>query len=131
MEKKDRQPEHERWAARARYDLRTAQAMFKSGRWLYVLFCCQQAVEKMIKSIIIKKTGELAPRSHDLTRLAGLAELETSEDQRELLLDLTNYYIESRYPDQISKLSARVSSASAKDFLKQTKEIMRWLSSTA
>lgn len=37
------------WAERAQYDLDTADAMFKAGRYLYVLFCCQQAVEKVLK----------------------------------------------------------------------------------
>jgi HEPN domain-containing protein len=35
------------WAKRAQYDLDTADAMFETGRYLYVLFCCQQAVEKV------------------------------------------------------------------------------------
>jgi HEPN domain-containing protein len=40
------------WTEQARYDLDTARAMFDSGRYLYVLFCCQQAVEKALKAII-------------------------------------------------------------------------------
>jgi HEPN domain-containing protein len=32
------------WAERARYDLETARAMRESGRYLYVFFCCQQAL---------------------------------------------------------------------------------------
>lgn len=35
-------PTAEKWADRARYDLETARAMMVSGRYLYVLFCCQQ-----------------------------------------------------------------------------------------
>ena len=33
------------WVDQAQYDLETAHAMLASGRYLYVLFCCQQAVE--------------------------------------------------------------------------------------
>ena len=40
----------EQWAERANYDLDTARAMLKSERYIYVLFCCQQAVEKALKS---------------------------------------------------------------------------------
>ena len=46
----------DRWAEQARYDLETAQAMMESGRYLYVLFCCQQAVEKMLKALIANQT---------------------------------------------------------------------------
>lgn len=33
------------WVKLSIYDLETALAMQKAGRYLYVLFCCQQAVE--------------------------------------------------------------------------------------
>jgi len=69
------------WADRARYDLETADAMLKAGRYLYVLFCCQQAVEKALKAVIVRRTGELPPRVHNLLRLADVAEIE-SESER-------------------------------------------------
>jgi len=50
------------WVDQAQYDLDTARAMLASGRYLYVLFCCQQAVEKALKAAIVRKTGELPPR---------------------------------------------------------------------
>jgi len=37
------------WLDIAEYDLDTAEAMFLSGRWLYVVFMCQQAIEKLCK----------------------------------------------------------------------------------
>lgn len=42
-------PTVQKWVEQARYDLETARAMLDSGRYVYVVFCCQQAVEKMIK----------------------------------------------------------------------------------
>ena len=51
----------DQWVERAQYDLETARAMLASGRLLYVLFCCQQAVEKMLKGIIAKRTGPCLP----------------------------------------------------------------------
>ena len=66
----------ERWVEQARYDLDTARAMLNSSRYLYVLFCCQQAVEKTIKAIIAKQSNEFPPRIHALIRLAEVAALE-------------------------------------------------------
>jgi len=37
------------WLDIAEYDLETARAMYISGRYLYVAFMCQQAVEKNSK----------------------------------------------------------------------------------
>jgi HEPN domain-containing protein len=40
-------PDAQRWRELALYDLGTADAMLSAGRYLYVLFCCQQAIEKI------------------------------------------------------------------------------------
>ncbi len=44
-----RNPDAQRWHELAQYDLGTADAMLSAGRYLYVLFCCQQAIEKHLK----------------------------------------------------------------------------------
>ena len=72
----------EKWAAQSLYDIETAKAMLDSGRYLYVLFCCQQAVEKMLKALIAKRTRELPPRLHNLIRLAEVAALRFRKTQR-------------------------------------------------
>lgn len=41
----------EYWKSYAERDLDAAGAMFDTGRWFYVVFMCQQAVEKLIKGI--------------------------------------------------------------------------------
>jgi len=81
------------WAERAQYDLDTADAMFKAGRYLYVLFCCQQAVEKALKSVIVQRTGMLPPRIHQLARLVKVAAVPVDERQADFLRDLSAYYI--------------------------------------
>ncbi|RLC46069.1 MAG: hypothetical protein DRH70_06280 [Candidatus Coatesbacteria bacterium] len=59
--------------------------MLKSARLLYVLFCCQQAVEKMLKGIIAKRTEAFPPRLHNLKRLGEHAQVAPNEDQVELM----------------------------------------------
>lgn len=46
------------WMERVDYDLETARAMLKAGRYLYVVFMCQQAVEKNVKAILRKEAKE-------------------------------------------------------------------------
>jgi len=41
------QEKFEYWLETAEYDLETAGAMLNSGRWLYVIFMCQQAIERL------------------------------------------------------------------------------------
>ena len=50
------------WEDIANYDLDTAEAMFNSGRYLYVVFMCQQAVEKLVKGLYVLNKGEEPPR---------------------------------------------------------------------
>jgi HEPN domain-containing protein len=40
------------WMATSNYDLKTAEAMLKSKRYIYVVFMCHLAIEKMIKAVI-------------------------------------------------------------------------------
>ncbi len=39
------------WLDTAEDDIGTADAMAASGRWPYVVFMCQQAIEKLVKGL--------------------------------------------------------------------------------
>lgn len=118
------------WANRAEYDLETARAMLASGRHFYVIFCCQQAVEKALKAVIIYKTGKLAPRIHNLPRLAEIAELPIEESTLELMARLSAFYFQSRYPGQMELPSGAAGKDYAEAALNKTEEIVKWLLST-
>lgn len=117
----------QKWAERAVYDLDTARAMLESKRYLYVLFCCQQAVEKMLKAIIAKRSQELPPRLHQLVRLAERAQVSLNEDQADFLRELSTHYIQSRYPEEIEDISSQISPQQARQVVKRTEEVVRWL----
>jgi HEPN domain-containing protein len=55
MTKVDVQEKYDYWLDIAKYDLDTADAMLDSKRWLYVVFMCQQAVEKLTKGLYSKR----------------------------------------------------------------------------
>jgi HEPN domain-containing protein len=57
---------YEHWEDIAQYDLDTAKAMFQSGRYLYVVFMCQQAIEKLTKGLYVLYKNEEAPRTHNI-----------------------------------------------------------------
>jgi HEPN domain-containing protein len=66
------------WLDASRYDLTTAKALLKSRRYVYVLFMCQQSLEKLLKALVTARTKEFPPRVHNLARLAELTNLEFS-----------------------------------------------------
>jgi HEPN domain-containing protein len=116
------------WLERARYDLETAKAMLDAGRYLYVAYMCQQAVEKLLKAIIAQHGQENLP-IHNLNRLAALAGLSggLAGEQIDLLAELTAYNIEARYGDYKESLSEVVDIEKAKILFEQTQELFQWL----
>ncbi|HPO13922.1 MAG TPA: HEPN domain-containing protein [Candidatus Hydrogenedentes bacterium] len=115
------------WVDQSRYDLDTATAMLESGRYRYVLFCCQQAVEKALKAVISQQTGQMPPRIHNLLRLSELAGINLPPKESEFLAELSAYYIQSRYPEEIEHGSGAVTHSIAGETMHATEEIIQWL----
>lgn len=78
----------EHWLDIAEYDLETAAAMQQSGRYLYTVFMCQQALEKLLKAIYLLQTGEEAPRTHNLIFLFGSLDLPHQADYLQTMTTL-------------------------------------------
>jgi len=121
---------HNQWVEQAKYDLAAAGDMLKAGRLYYVLFCCQQAAEKMLKAIYARKLNNVPPRTHQLVRIAEETKLELSEEHKNFLRELSAYYIQSRYPDEMENTEDDVSVDLAERVLKCTEELIKWLRST-
>lgn len=117
------------WIEQGSYDLETARAMLASGRYLYVLFCCQQAVEKTLKALIVHRTGEFPPRIHSLPRLAQAAGLDPDAPRMESLAELSAFYIQTRYPGEIKAMGDHIARQKAEAKLNETEEIIAWLQS--
>lgn len=115
------------WVDQARYDLETARAMLDASRYLYVLFCCQQAVEKALKAKIVGLTGELPPRTHTLLRLAERAEIELNIEQARLYKELSAYYVQTRYPEEIRAMGSILNREIAEEYFRKTEETLQWL----
>ena len=115
------------WLTQADYDLATAKAMFKTKRYVYVAFMCQQATEKLIKGIIQERTGTTPPFSHNLPMLLKVANVFGDADRLDLLDLLTGYYINARYPEDKQKMAQELNKETLEAILKRTKECLRWL----
>jgi HEPN domain-containing protein len=116
------------WVERAEYDLETAKSMLDTGRYLYVGYMCQQAVEKVLKGIIAQQNKENLP-IHNLNRLAQVAGIENdlNAGQFNFLAELTPYCIEARYGDYRESLSEIINEQRAREVYAKTQEIFQWL----
>jgi HEPN domain-containing protein len=121
----------EYWLDIAQYDLESADAMFSTGRWLYVIFMCQQSIEKLVKGLFTLYVGDNVPKSHDIRSLFSMLKDKLPVPVDEAIIDffsrLSSFYLNTRYPKFKAKLSAAVSKQDAESTLKKTKEVFAWL----
>lgn len=115
----------QKWIEIAEYDLKTAQAMLKTKRYLYVVFMCQQAVEKILKAIYVQQNKNIPPRTHNLLYLVNILKLPISPSDKSLLFDLNQFYITTRYPQQQHRISKTVTVNKAQIYLEGTKEVFQ------
>jgi HEPN domain-containing protein len=89
------------WRDSASEDWSVAQDLVRRGRIRHGLFFAHLALEKTIKAHVCKATGELALKIHNLVRLSEKAGLTLSEDQIDLLAEVSEFNIEGRYPEML------------------------------
>lgn len=127
----DAQTKFEYWIDIARYDLSVAESMVNSSHWLYVVFMCQQAVEKLVKGLYSYYMPDTPPYLHNIKTIASRVEPSLPSvipaDTMDFFDDLTAYYLNNRYPDYVSSLSTLISKTEAVDVMEKTKEVFAWL----
>jgi len=88
------------------------------------LFHCQQALEKLLKGIVVEQTSaDHVRRTHDLVSLVEELHLQVSEEQFVLLRRLGDLYMPSRYGDE----DVNLAEALLVEWLRQTTELFLWL----
>lgn len=102
----------------------TAGLLIREKRILHGLFFCHLVIEKAIKAHIVKTTGEVAPRSHNLIYLTEKAELEFNDDIEMFLGILMKYQLQGRYPDYNPVLPDIVK---VNEYFEKTKTLLKWL----
>ena len=117
------------WLSVAEYDLETAEAMFSTGRWLYVAFMCHQVIEKTLKAYWCATQEEEPPYVHNHKRLAaGCGLYDTmSEQQKDFLNTVTTYNIEARYPESKDALARKLDKDACRYIIDQTKALQSWI----
>lgn len=114
----------EYWSEGAEDDLSTAELLIREKRILQALFFCHLVVEKAIKAHVVKKSGEVAPRSHNLIYLSEKADL-LFDNKTEIFLGiLMKYQLQGRYPDYNPVLPDILV---VNEYFEKTKNLLQWL----
>ena len=117
------------WIESAEYDLETARHMLATGRYLYVVFTCHLALEKLLKAHVTKVTDESPVRTHDLIYLIKKCGLVLPQEYLEFIGRINNASIPTRYPDDIRRALQDYSEEVVGEYLNKTAEIIQWLKS--
>jgi HEPN domain-containing protein len=117
-----------KWVERVTYDMETARVMLQTGRYIYVIFLCQQSVEKCLKALLAYQDKEVIP-IHNLRRLAETSGIVGELGEPSLLkLDfLSQFYINARYKEGIQELSKGITENVCADFIRFSEEMIEWL----
>jgi len=94
-----REEDVQEWMAYAEADRKSAHNAMKMQDYRDVALHCQQAVEKLLKTIIVAQTGKRPPYEHDLrTLLRKVRGLSIPEELARRVSDLDIHYTGTRYP---------------------------------
>ena len=124
---------YEKWLENATEDLVTAEVMLNNGRYAYVAFMCEQALEKLAKGIYVYTLGKEAPFTHNINAVLNGIDAITSDAQYgdyEILFGrLTSYYIVGRYDVYKQQISQSLNQEGCEALLNKAKEAFQWLQS--
>jgi HEPN domain-containing protein len=114
----------EYWINGAEDDLKTAGLLIREKRILHGLFFCHLVIEKAIKAHVVKTSGEVAPRSHNLIYLTEKTGLELDNETEIFLGILMKYQLQGRYPDYNPVLP---DNTKVNEYLEKTNTLLKWL----
>ncbi len=101
--------------------------MLETGRYLYVIFMCHMALEKMLKAHVTEVEQAIPAKSHNLLYLLKKAKLELSAEHFDFINMINTASIPTRYPEDIQEALKNYPKPVARDYLRQTEGIISWL----
>lgn len=118
-----------KWVQSAQEDLGVAKELLSNKRYAYCLFFCQLSLEKLLKALIIDKTDDAPPITHDLVKLAAAAQLSTDDRQVLQLREITTFNVEARYDIHKDRLYKKATQEFTKMYMVVTEELFIWIHS--
>jgi HEPN domain-containing protein len=119
------------WLNFARYDIESAEYNFAVGRWFYVVFMCQQSLEKLAKGLYgLYFNFNSIPFTHNIDKLirpiANKIQIHIPKETWEFFGELSHHAANNRYPDYKKLLSLQTTRPEALRLLNLSKEVFAW-----
>ena len=118
------------WRESASHDLESAESLFESGKYDWCLFIGHLVLEKILKAIFVDKNdNNLPPKIHNLVRLSEFSKIELNDQQKFLLDTITDFNIQTRYPDYKFGFYKRCTEKYTNQYFCKIKELHIWFNS--
>ncbi len=117
---------YQKWVNFAKEDLKDTQILFEKKSYKNCIYHCHQAIEKILKGIIVAK-GKKIRKVHDLPDLLKESEVRYTSEILEFINELNPYYNPIRYPDVVLATPLKYDKKSTQKLLLKTKEVSKWL----
>ena len=118
---------YKEWLKQANYDMDTADAMFSSGRYFYAVFMCHLSIEKSLKGLYSKVSGEIPPKIHNLLRLLNKTGKKPEQKTEKFIIKLNTASVATRYPDDLARMQANYTEDVTKEIITKSKEVLQWV----
>jgi HEPN domain-containing protein len=115
------------WLATADYDVQTAEAMLASKRYIYVVFMCHLALEKILKGLWAEARNDTPPRIHDLLYFLRELDLTPPPGDADFIAAINRASVPTRYPEDLAKMVRLYPYPTARSYLSKTKRVIKWL----
>ena len=115
------------WLKSSDDDFEVMNSLYEREHFVWSLFLGHLALEKLLKAYYAKKAGMEIPRIHNLTKIAAMSGLALSEDQKDLLDEVTTFNIKARYPDYKNRFAAVATQSFAEHYIIKIEEFRKWL----
>jgi HEPN domain-containing protein len=115
------------WIDSSDMDFKAMESLFNSGHYVWSLFVGHLVIEKLLKAYYAKTIGVNVPPIHNLLKIAEMARLELSYEQRVFLDEVTTFNIRARYPDYKRGFYKKATKEFAEKYLKAIKDFRLWL----
>ena len=115
------------WFEQSEYDIKSADVMFKGGRYIYSIFLCHLCIEKALKGIFVKRFKKNPPKTHNLLYFLNALAIESDKEQSVVIMKLNEASIPTRYPDDLKGMLKDFSKVNTKGILADSKRILKWL----
>ena len=118
------------WIEMSDIDYLAMLDMVSSKRYNWALFIGHLVVEKLIKSVYVKKNHNHPPFLHDLLKLAKKSNMPLSNEQMDILDTITTFNINARYDDYKLAFYTKCTKEYASIWIENINEIRLWIKDT-